>query len=63
MRKSSGLRNKYRSGRSTYNVKNKSAKRDVYGSWTNGTQIVLERINGTVLSYDASRASKWKGSS
>lgn len=51
MRKSSGLRNKYRSGRGNYTPVNA----DNYGTWNNGIQVRSERINGHVLTYDNHR--------
>lgn len=50
MRHSSGLRNKYRTGRGNYNSRNA----DNYGSWTNGIQTRSERINGHVVTYNHS---------
>lgn len=49
-RKSSGLRNKYRTGRSTYSVKRKSANKDHYGSYTGGVLRSAENIAGHSIS-------------
>lgn len=33
-----GLRNRFRTGASTYSLKRKGAKADRYGQWSNGVQ-------------------------
>lgn len=43
-RKRTGLRNKYRSGKSTYSKRNKRAVADQYGRYVNGIQQSPERI-------------------
>jgi hypothetical protein len=59
MRKASGLRNKFRTGRSTYSIKAKNRKADKYGEWKAGIQVRSENIAGRVLSYDAGQG-EWK---
>lgn len=48
MRKASGLRNKFRTSRGSYQSRNA----DNYGSWNNGIQTRSERINGRVVTYN-----------
>lgn len=60
MRKQTGLRNRFRSGRSTYSVKGKSKVGDKYGAWDKGTQTRSEVVNGKTLTYDA-RKQTWNG--
>lgn len=47
MRHRTGIHNKYRSGRSTYNVRRKSLDADRYGTYTGGRMTNAERIAGT----------------
>lgn len=49
-RRSSGLRNKYRTGRSTYSVKRKRASKDHYGSYSGGVMRAPESVAGTTIS-------------
>lgn len=49
VRSRSGLRNRHRSGQSTYSRKKKSTRADSYGAFTNGHRIRAERIAGTVI--------------
>jgi hypothetical protein len=49
MRKCTGLRNKNRSGRSTYSIKHKSTKADKYGSYLQGRMTVNENIGGHAI--------------
>lgn len=48
MRKRTGLANKFRPTRGTYDTRNA----DNYGGWENGRQIRSERVNGRVLTYN-----------
>lgn len=50
-RKQTGLRNRYRSGRSQYNIKGKSSRADRYGAWEQGRQVRSEIVAGHLLSY------------
>jgi hypothetical protein len=49
MRNRSGLRNKTRTGRSTYCAKDKSSVRDFYGTWINGRRTSAEKVNGRTI--------------
>jgi hypothetical protein len=51
MKKASGLRNRYRSGRGTYNLRGKKSRADDYGSWSGGVQTTDDRINGHVSNH------------
>lgn len=50
-RSHTGLRNRHRSGRSTYSVKRKGSQRDIYGTFQQGKQMSPDVIAGHVLSY------------
>lgn len=43
-RKSSGLRNRYRTGKGTYHKLRKNRVADYYGTWVNGRCTEAERI-------------------
>lgn len=45
-KRGSGLRNRFRSGKSTYCVKHKGRRADRYGSFTNGKQQGVDTIAG-----------------
>jgi hypothetical protein len=50
-RKRTGIRNRYRSGKSSYSVKGKSTSRDRYGKFTNGRQDTPDVVAGRTLHY------------
>jgi hypothetical protein len=58
MRKRTGLRNRYRNGRSVYSAKNKRRDADSYGSWTQGRRSTSEVIAGKSLTYRFTNAVK-----
>lgn len=49
-KKRTGLRNRYRSGRSTYSVQHKSRQADIYGKMTNGKIDSQDVIAGRTCS-------------
>lgn len=49
-RKRTGLRNRHRTGRSTYSRAGKHDRRDTYGTWSSGRQDRPEVIAGRTLS-------------
>lgn len=48
-RKRTGLRNKFRRGRSTYSASGKSRSADTYGQYERGKQTTQDIIGGHVL--------------
>lgn len=52
MRHRTGLRNRFRSGRSSYSVKDKRRRADTYGSFERGHRTRAEVIAGTTLTYE-----------
>lgn len=50
-RRSSGLRNRFRTGRSTYSVKGKHRERDRYGTRSQGRQLDADVVAGHALWY------------
>jgi len=55
-RRQTGLRNRYRTGRSTYSIERKSRGADRYGSYLNGRQTKSDVIAGeTLQSHDVWR--------
>lgn len=60
-RKRTGLRNKFRSGRSAYSIHQKSRSADDYGAYVNGANKVGENIAGhnvgSMIRPDERRAS------
>lgn len=48
-RKQTGLRNRYRSGRSTYSICHKSRTADKYGVYDKGRQLRADVLAGTAL--------------
>ena len=50
MRKRTGLRNRFRNGRSPYSVKNKGLSSDSYGSYSSGTLTRAESVAGRTIS-------------
>jgi hypothetical protein len=48
-RRHTGLRNRFRTGRSTYSVERKSRTADRYGQYSNGKQIRADVIAGSIL--------------
>lgn len=50
-RKSSGLRNRFRSGRGTYSLQRKSTGADRYGTFHAGVQSSADVIAGRTLTY------------
>jgi hypothetical protein len=48
-RKRTGLRNRFRSGRSVYSLKDKHASRDRYGKFTSGKQDTPDVIAGRTI--------------
>lgn len=50
-RKHTGLRNRYRTGRSTYSVLNKGRRADRYGAFEQGRQRSPDIIAGHSVSY------------
>jgi hypothetical protein len=49
MRKRTGLRNKFRTGRSSYSISGKAKTADRYGSYNGGQAIRSESIAGKVF--------------
>jgi len=49
MRKRTGIRNRYRTGRGSYSLKRKSESRDRYGKFTNGRRDTADVIAGRTL--------------
>lgn len=49
MKKASGLRNRFRSGKSSYARKGKGRQSDKYGTYNSGKQTAHDIINGRVL--------------
>lgn len=50
-RSHTGLRNRHRSGRSTYSIKRKASVKDRYGKFNQGRQETPDVIAGHVLNY------------
>lgn len=51
-RKRTGLRNKFRTGKSTYSIRKKSTEADRYGSWSQGKRVAgAEVIAGRSMNY------------
>lgn len=50
-RKRTGLRNRFRSGRSTYSKMYKKTYRDTYGHFENGRKLRTEVIAGRALPF------------
>jgi hypothetical protein len=50
MRHQTGLRNRYRSGRSPYSIKRKGLQADTYGSYSGGTLTRAENVAGKTIS-------------
>lgn len=48
-RKSSGLRNRFRSGKSTYTVQGKARRKDHYGSYSAGVLRSPENVAGNTI--------------
>ena len=51
MRKRTGNRNRYRSGRGTYSKRGKGPTADRYGSWDRGRQDRPDVVAGRTLAY------------
>ena len=52
MRKRTGLRNKFRSGKGTYCKNKKRATADRYGTWVSGKRTGAEVIAGRSMTYN-----------
>ncbi len=50
-RRHTGLRNRFRNGRSSYSVKGKGRRADRYGAWEQGRQRTPDIIAGHSISY------------
>ena len=48
-RRGSGLRNRFRTGKSTYSVKRKKRNRDIYGTYSNGKPQSQDIIAGRAM--------------
>lgn len=57
-RKRTGLRNRHRSGRSTYSAQNKCRQADMYGEYQNGRQLKNDVIASHVLPQHKSLAAQ-----
>ena len=58
-RKRTGLRNRFRTGRSTYSAKAKTVTADRYGQWNLGRQERPDVIGGHQLAYRTRPEERW----